>query len=152
MEKNYFLPLLNDSIKIETLKFYISDFELLENKKIIYSDKKRYHLLDFENENSMNILTSKITIGNYNVAKFMLGIDSATNVSGAMGGDLDPTKGMYWTWQSGYINIKLEGKSKVCRTRNHEFQFHIGGYLPPHKTIQEIFVLNFCVFRLRKLF
>ena len=26
-------------------------------------------------------------------------------------GDLDPLKGMYWTWQSGYINFKIEGSS-----------------------------------------
>jgi hypothetical protein len=35
----------------------------------------------------------------YDQIQFQLGIDSLTNVSGAMGGDLDPTKGMYWTWQ-----------------------------------------------------
>ena len=55
--------------------------------------------------------------------KFQLGIDSLTNVSGAMGGDLDPTKGMYWTWQSGYINMKIEGKSNSCKTRKNQFQF-----------------------------
>lgn len=66
-----------------------------------------------------------------------MGIDSTTNVSGA-GGDLDPTKGMYWTWQSGYINFKLEGKSNLCKTRNNEFQFHIGGYLFPFSCVQTI--------------
>lgn len=69
---------------------------------------------------------------------FHIGIDSATNVSGAMGGDLDPTKGMYWAWQSGYINVKIEGTSSVCNTRNHEFQFHLGGYLPPHYALQTL--------------
>jgi hypothetical protein len=59
-------------------------------------------------------------------------------VSGALGGDLDPTKGMYWAWQSGYINFKLEGKSKLCKTRNNEFQFHVGGYLSPFQTIQQV--------------
>jgi len=73
--------------------------------------------------------------------KFNLGIDSITNVSGAMGGDLDPTKGMYWTWQSGYINLKLEGKSKLCKTRNNEFQFHLGGYQNGDNALQTI-ILN----------
>lgn len=67
-----------------------------------------------------------------------MGIDSLTNVSGALGGDLDPTKGMYWTWQSGYINFKLEGKSQYCNTRNNEFQFHLGGYLQPFYCLQSL--------------
>ncbi|MEZ4798230.1 MAG: MbnP family protein [Flavobacteriales bacterium] len=58
---------------------------------------------------------------------FSVGIDSITNVSGVMGGDLDPTKGMYWTWQSGYINFKLES-SKIT--------YHLGGYASPYPTIQ----------------
>jgi hypothetical protein len=47
-------------------------------------------------------------------------------------------KGMYWSWQSGFINFKLEGKSNICNTRNHVFQFHIGGYIFPYNTIQHI--------------
>jgi hypothetical protein len=57
-----------------------------------------------------------------------------------MGGDLDPTKGMYWTWQSGYINFKLEGNSNLCKTRHNEFQFHLGGYQQPFNCLQTVFV------------
>ena len=45
---------------------------------------------------------------------------------------------MYWTWQSGYVNFKLEGKSKACSARNNFFQYHIGGYQAPHSTISNI--------------
>ena len=69
---------------------------------------------------------------------FNLGIDSATNVAGALGGDLDPTRGMYWAWQSGYVNFKLEGTSPRCPTRKHVFQFHIGGFLAPHNALQTV--------------
>ncbi|MDN3675869.1 hypothetical protein QWY90_00740 [Flavobacterium paronense] len=55
-----------------------------------------------------------------------------------MDGDLDPTKGMYWAWQSGYINIKIEGKSTSCKTRNNEFQFHIGGYREPNYMMRKV--------------
>jgi hypothetical protein len=57
-----------------------------------------------------------------------------------MGDDLDPVNGMYWAWQSGYINFKLEGKSKICNTRNNVFQFHIGGYMHPNATVQTVFL------------
>lgn len=60
------------------------------------------------------------------------------NVSGAMGGDLDPMKGMYWTWNSGYINFKLEGNSPECPSRNNAFQFHLGGYTSPNSTLRNL--------------
>jgi hypothetical protein len=50
---------------------------------------------------------------------------------------------MYWAWQSGYINFKFEGNSK-----NKSFQFHIGGYLSPYKTIK---TLTFAVSKNREL-
>ena len=55
-----------------------------------------------------------------------------------MGGDLDPTKGMYWTWQNGYINFKIEGKSNLSIAKNKEFVFHLGGYQNSFSTLQTI--------------
>jgi hypothetical protein len=60
------------------------------------------------------------------------------NTSGALSGDLDPSKGMYWSWQSGYINFKVEGKSPSCKTRKNKFQFHIGGYQEPFTTTRPV--------------
>ena len=70
--------------------------------------------------------------------KFNIGIDSLTNVSGVFDGDLDPVNGMYWTWQSGYINFKLEGTASHCPARNHKFYWHIGGYLEPFSAMRVI--------------
>ena len=69
---------------------------------------------------------------------FLLGVDSLTNVSGAFGGDLDPIKGMYWAWNSGYINLKLEGTSPGSPYPSHGFELHLGGYLPPNATAQRV--------------
>jgi hypothetical protein len=59
-----------------------------------------------------------------------------------MEGDLDPMNGMYWSWQSGYINMKLEGKSPSCLTRKNEFQFHIGGYESPNYAMRKMTLEN----------
>ncbi len=123
-----------DSISIETLSFYISGVELLHNGKSVWKEKNSFHLIDASKNSSFSIPSDL----KYNQIKFNLGIDSVTNVSGAMGGDLDPTKGMYWTWQSGYINLKLEGKSNLCATKKNEFQFHLGGYQHPFNSLQTI--------------
>ncbi len=134
----YYRLNVDDSIQFTSFKFYISHLELINGTKAVWKDKVTYHLIDAFDEKTLvlqfpsNISFTKI--------KFQLGIDSLTNVSGAMGGDLDPTKGMYWTWQSGYINFKLEGKSNLCKTRHNEFQFHLGGYQQPFNCLQTVFV------------
>ena len=47
---------------------------------------------------------------------------------------------MYWAWQSGYINFKIEGNSPSCNTRKHQFQFHFGGYKQPYYAMQTIYL------------
>lgn len=127
-----------DSVQIETLKFYISGIQFLYNDNVIWREANSYHLIDYSDEKSLQVVCAIPLDMRYTAIKMNLGIDSATNVGGVFGGDLDPTRGMYWTWQSGYINFKVEGKSNVCATRNREFQFHIGGYQHPFNSLQNI--------------
>ncbi len=138
LSKSYFSKNNNDTIQFDILRFYISDIELLLNGKTVWKELNSFHLVDASVVSSLiiNLNSSSKTV--FDKLKFNLGIDSTTNVAGALGGDLDPTKGMYWTWQSGYINFKLEGKSKVCNTRNNEFTFHLGGYQYPYNTVQSV--------------
>jgi hypothetical protein len=49
-------------------------------------------------------------------------------VSGAQTGALDPAKGMFWTWNSGYIMANLEGKSPLSSQPNSKIEYHIGGF------------------------
>jgi hypothetical protein len=142
---NIFIPnnqycLLNelDSIKIETFKMYISSIELYDVNKMVWKEENSFHLLDAANSSTLNIFLKIPSQIKYNQIKFNVGVDSLTNVSGAMGGDLDPTKGMYWTWQSGYINVKIEGKSNVCNTKGNQFQLHLGGYQAPFNSLQQV--------------
>lgn len=127
-----------DGLTLQTLRFYLSNFVFLKNGKIVFEEKDSYHLLDLDTENSL-LLTFKGSENlDFDQIQFKLGIDSLTHTSGAMGGDLDPTKGMFWTWQSGYVNFKVEGVFEKCPSRNHEFQFHLGGYLAPYQTVQQV--------------
>lgn len=138
LNKSYYLPSLQDSLQIETFKFYISEVQLLLDETIVESLKKKHFLIDLEKKNSNRIKTDVISNKDFNKIKFHIGIDRLTNVSGAFGEDLDPTNGMYWTWQSGYINCKIEGKSNVFQTRKNQFQFHLGGYIEPVNALQTI--------------
>ncbi len=127
-----------DSILIETLRFYISNIEFLQDKKVVWQEQNSVHLIDAALSQTLKIATKCPPNLTFDQLQFNLGIDSTTNVSGALGGDLDPTKGMYWTWQSGYINFKIEGKNPRCNTRNHAFQFHLGGYNLLYNALQTI--------------
>lgn len=136
--ENYYKTAQGDSFLIETLRFYISNIALLKNGKTVWKEADSAHLIDAENTKSLSFLLEKPDSIIFSQIQFCLGIDSFTNVSGAMGGDLDPTKGMYWAWQSGYINLKLEGKSNLCTSKNKDFQFHLGGYQTPFNGLQKV--------------
>jgi hypothetical protein len=127
-----------DSIRFDQLRFYISSVIFFYSRKITWAEPLSYHLVDASKPATLQ-WSVQIPAGTpYNQLRFNLGIDSITNVSGVLGGDLDPTLGMYWTWQSGYINVKMEGVSSVCATRLNEFSLHLGGYQFPHSALREI--------------
>jgi hypothetical protein len=127
-----------DTLQIDVFRFYISNIKLQFSDESTYSEENSYHLIDIENPNSLRIPIQKNSEKVIKKVVFSIGVDSLTSVSGAMSGDLDPTKGMYWAWQSGFINMKIEGKSSSCKTRKNAFQFHIGGYLKPNYAIRTI--------------
>ena len=126
----------NEILNVTKLKFYVSHLSFYKDEQLVWQDNELAHLMDAENE--MNIkFTLKQNI-EFNKIKFGLGIDSITNVSGALDGDLDPLKGMYWTWQSGYVNFKMEGTSTAIRSESQRFEYHLGGYSAENNTYNTI--------------
>ena len=85
-------------------------------------------------------INTTIKPGTYNAISVLLGVDSARNVSGVQSGALDPVKGMFWTWNSGYIYTKLEGTSPSSSQVNGKFEYHIGGFRWPFSAIRNFTV------------
>lgn len=137
LDSNYVLP-NNDTISIETCRFYVSNIQLVQLNKTVFTDSTLAHLVDLAEPNSQVINLNISKNIKYNAIKFNIGIDSNLNVAEVLSGDLDPTKGMYWSWQSGYINFKIEGKSKKSPSRYKQFQYHLGGYLSPNNALQQV--------------
>lgn len=135
LNKNY-ISTSKDTVKITNLKFYLSDFHFVFNDDTFYKDKNAYLV----NSNALGSLKIPVLKENkkMKMIQFSIGIDSLASVSGALSGDLDLQKGMYWAWQSGYINMKIEGISSSCKTRKNAFNFHIGGYLEPYYALRKI--------------
>lgn len=126
-----------DSFVLHTFRWYLGDVVFWKNGGAVFSENGRYHLLDLEDSVSLAWPIPPAAIGADSLS-FSLGVDSATTRSGAMGGDLDPTKGMFWSWQSGYINVKLEGTASQSTARGKTFELHLGGYWPPFQAAQPV--------------
>lgn len=126
-----------DTLQITSLRFYLSGIEFKHNDGTSSVERNSFHLIDASDKNSLRIPFPKNKKAISKI-RFNIGIDSTASVSGALENDLDPTKGMYWAWQSGYINLKLEGTSTGCTTRKNKFQFHIGGYLKPFYAMKTV--------------
>lgn len=127
-----------DSISFSNFKFYITNIKLLKSNKIIYAEKNSYHLINYRLPETTEIILNTIKAVDFDAMQFDLGVDSITNNNGIGINDLDPLKGMYWAWHSGYINFKIEGRSNICKTRNNEFEFHLGGFLNGFYALQNI--------------
>ena len=127
---------LNDSVTIvlHKLKFYLSDVSVYSGSNV-WRDTTRYRLMNLEDSASFSI---PYALNNATSISFHIGLDSATNVSGKIDGALDPIHGMYWTWNSGYVNFKLEGTFTEKTIHHKEFEYHLGGYLYPFQTIQYV--------------
>jgi hypothetical protein len=99
-----------------------------------------YYLVseDEEKQSSKSIPLTSIPEGDYTSIEFILGVDSARNCSGAQSGALDPINAMFWTWNTGYIFLKLEGKSKFSKAPGTIFEYHIGGYKHLENCIRKV--------------
>ena len=122
---NYFND-FNEDLKISRLKYYISNIHLVSGTTLTPVPDS-YFLIDEENESSKTI-RANIPAGTYDGIAFLIGVDSARNVSGAQTGSLDPALDMFWTWSTGYIMAKLEGTSSLSKAPNNRIQYHIGGF------------------------
>jgi hypothetical protein len=126
-----------DAITIEQFKCYISGLKLTtEQGKAVKLPE--YLLLNAEDPLSLINTFNFIPADEYSVLEFNIGVDSTANVSGALEGALDPANGMYWAWNTGYINAKLTGYSENLNTLHHAFEYHIGGYMKPFNTLKTV--------------
>ncbi len=137
-DKKYYCAAKGDSISVSMCRFYISKFELVQEDGMWGGAGLNYRLINLFDSVSRSFNIPYNSLGDMTSVKFYLGIDSATNVAGVGDGDLDPTTGMYWAWQSGFINMKLEGNSSICAKTKNEFQYHLGGYAAPNNALQLI--------------
>jgi hypothetical protein len=127
-----------ENYTVQRLKYYITNIELLNtknNKRVAIEES--YFLVD-DNDEVSKAISLPVSEGSYDGISFLLGVDSLHNVSGAQTGALDPLNGMFWTWNSGYVSIKIEGKSTASNLPQNLIEYHLGGFKGPDKVNQRI--------------
>lgn len=135
LNSQYYITGHGDTLYIDLFRFYLTNLKLSAGSAYIkYPDS---HLIDAGKVATLTFYIDNVPSGSFTSLQFTTGVDSATNASGVNGGDLDHAKDM-WAENSGYINAKLEGRSKVCKTAHHTFEFHIAGYASPYNTSRNI--------------
>ena len=131
--KQRFIPgemvvLNDDTLKCSELKMYLGSFSLLKSGKTVAQWPLDYFLVDFSDAATTSFRLPEVPSVDFDEVSFLIGVDSLLQADGPHGGALDPAKGMYWTWQNGYIYVKMEGTSSQSPASNSAFAWHMGGY------------------------
>lgn len=138
VEQTYNNP-FGEPFTVNKFRYYIADLTLKSaDKKINVWKKPR--LID-EADSASKAIT--IAQPNFVISsiEFTIGVDSSYNISGVQTDDLDPMKGMFWTWNTGYIYAKLEGQSDASHALSNYFSYHVGGYKSGENALRKV-VLN----------
>lgn len=126
------------SFSVKTFKFYVHGIEMIntDSGKVFRTGADKYYLVDFSDSTTTELKLAVLPY-QYNRLGISIGVDSVHNVSGAQTGALDPVKGMFWTWNSGYIMAKLEGNSPASTAPGGVFEYHIGGFKEPDNVLRK---------------
>ena len=117
------------------LKLYLSDFQFeKETRKQVLVGP---HFIDLEDPSSLRLFPD-FPVSEYQSLRFHFGLDSSYHVSESVDGPLTPMNGMYWAWNSGYIQFKCTGTSSSIPLTDKTFEYHLGGYRQPFETLEAI--------------
>ena len=126
-----------EDFTMTTFNYFISNISLKKDDGSSIKLPNQYFLIRQADVKTFAPKLKDIPAGNYKEITLTVGVDSTKSVSDVSQrtGVLDPTSygddGMYWSWNSGYIFMKMEGISSVVPTRadgKKAFNMHVGGF------------------------
>ncbi len=118
----FYLTGLGDSLKVTELSYYLTNVSLF-NENNQWVNLGNYDLIEETDAASKQLLLNNVPAGTYSKIRFLVGVDSLANSTGAHEGELSPAYGMYWTWATGYVFFRMKGR---C-SGNRSLTFDIGG-------------------------
>jgi len=120
---------------ISDFKYYISNIQFMNSTTgDTITIPETYFLVEHKKPASKNC-QFKVPAGSYYGMSFLIGIDEAKNLSGPHTGALDPSLGMFWNRNDGYVMAVLEGKFGATRPPTNPFSLHVGGTKDPYNVL-----------------
>ncbi|MXV15283.1 MbnP family protein [Hufsiella ginkgonis] len=138
-----------DDYKVTTFKYYVSNFSFLKADGSKVSIPESYLLVNAADNASALQTIENIPAGDYTGVELTLGVDEARNFAGAQTGSLDPAKGMFWSWNTGYIFLMFEGTSSKSSQSANQLFFHVGGAKDPANAVRRTVLTFPTVLRIR---
>ncbi len=126
-----------EDLTLTAFNYFISNVSLTKDDGSTVKFPDQYFLVRQSDAASLSATLNDVPAGNYKALTFTVGVDSARSVADVARrtGVLDVASygddGMYWSWNSGYIFMKMEGTSPVVPLRAsglRQFQLHVGGF------------------------
>lgn len=126
-----------EDFTVTTFNYFVSNIVLKKDDGTVVPVPNQYFLIRQADARSQTIQLRDVPAGDYSAMSFTVGVDSLKSLApvAERTGALDVTSygddGMYWSWNSGYIFLKLEGISSVVPARTDGrklFQMHVGGF------------------------
>lgn len=117
---------LGDSLIISRFEYYVSNIKLIADSSVWQSREYFFVKQLRDSSHILSIDLQNIPSRPYRWVELSIGVDSLKNHSGAQVGALDPINGMFWTWNQGYIFLKLEGYYLLPQPPNRGMVYHIG--------------------------
>lgn len=130
-----------ESVTISKFNYFITNIKLKKADGTEYVQPESYYPVKADVAGSKHFHIKDVPAGTYTSISFLVGVDSARNVSGAQTGGLDPANaasGMFWTWSTGYIMAQLEGTSPQSTATDKKFVHHIGGFKGEFNSIRNV--------------
>ncbi|MEP6748189.1 MAG: MbnP family protein [Bacteroidota bacterium] len=120
---------------INKFRYYISHISIVDGSDKEINLSNNYYLVNEDDSLSKMI---QLPAAGIKSISFLIGVDSAKNISGVQTGSLDPMNGMFWTWNSGYVFAKLEGQSDSSHAPAHSFTWDVGGFRARENALRRI--------------
>lgn len=149
---------VGEEFSVSQLQYFVSNIRLKKSdgSEYVVPQDSSYFLVQ-EHRPETQLIRLSVPQGDYTGVSFILGVDSlrsTMDISRRQGvlnpADMSREEGMYWTWNSGYIFLRMEGTSPQIApdpSGNRRFRYHIGGFgggfgNPPVRTINNIKTIN----------
>lgn len=128
LSANAYTNAAGNKYTVNQVRYWVSNVVLYTEDGKSYAEPNSYHLVEYTPTASKEAFTvSGVPVGHYTKISYSIGVDSVPNHDlTKKAGDLDEKIGMSWTWDTGYIFFKMEGRFERTNGSKGYYWYHIG--------------------------